>query len=79
MERPEQNEQQIAALIEQGGSVATKEAGQGSGAKKVQLRVPLPLLTQIDQSLAKRGMLSPSRHSWLLEACIEKLEREETG
>ena len=75
IERPTQDENQVAALIQKGGSVATAEAGEGIEIKNVQLRLPVPWLEQIDTSLATRR-LRPSRHSWLLEAVIEKLDRE---
>ena len=74
-ERPTQDERQIAALIDKGGSVATIGAGEGSETRNVQLRLPVPFLEQIDANLATRRV-RPSRHSWLLEAVIEKLDRE---
>jgi hypothetical protein len=44
--------------------------------KPVKLRVPESLLNQIDAAVEKRRP-APSRHSWILEAIWEKLEREE--
>lgn len=75
-ERTTQDEEKVLELIAKGGSMANEsKTGQGSSTKNVQLRMPESLIESIDQSLARHGMLRPSRHSWLLQACIEKLER----
>ena len=70
-------ERQIEALIDKGGSVAPGR----KGAKKtkpqlVQLRLPRTLVQRIDLA-RKRRLVAPSRHAWLLEALLEKLESEE--
>lgn len=74
-----QNEQEVIQLIEKGGSVANEsKRGRGSDEiKNVQLRAPVPLLEQIDQSLVARGPFGLSRHAWLLQACYEKLKRDQ--
>lgn len=41
----------------------------------LKLRLPSSLLTQVDESVAKRRP-APSRHQWILEAIYEKLDRE---
>lgn len=41
----------------------------------VKLRIPEPLLDQVDAAVSKRRPI-PSRHQWLLEAIYEKLERD---
>ena len=74
VEKPQQNENEIATLINKGGSIATERAGQ-QPTKNVQLRLTDPLITAIDTSCNKR-FPKPPRHSWLLEAIMEKLERE---
>ncbi len=80
----------VDALILKGGSVA----GQGAASDReparppatmpakdptpVVLRVPTTLLGRIDEALDARAVKIP-RHTWLLEAVVEKLERESGG
>ncbi len=79
----------VDALILKGGSVA----GQGAAGREVPrpqpttpakdpmpvvLRVPAALLGRIDEALDARAVKIP-RHTWLLEAVVEKLERESGG
>ena len=80
----------VAALILKCGSVA----GQGAAIDReparpptttlakdptpVVLRVPTTLLGRIDEVLDARVVKIP-RHTWLLEAVVEKLERESGG
>jgi hypothetical protein len=46
-----------------------------AGEQPVVLRVPLDLLERIDTTVKTRRLKTP-RHTWLLEAVVEKLERE---
>lgn len=69
----------VEALIMKGGSSgALEEEGEeliSEELKRVQLRVPVSKLRQIDRMVRKRpGKLS--RHTWIMEAIEEKLERE---
>jgi hypothetical protein len=65
----------IDALIHKGGSVAS-EKGRGDGKPTpLLLRVPSDILNRIDVSLKTRPIKTP-RHTWILEAIVEKLERE---
>lgn len=69
----------VDALINKGGSVAGRDAKaeqKEGAASPVVLRVPNHLLARIDQALASRLLRTP-RHTWLLEAVLEKIEREE--
>lgn len=66
-------EAEIAALIEKGGSVARKE--EKNKPQLLQLRLDRDLLTSIDAALHQRKVKIP-RHTWILEALHEKLERE---
>ena len=69
-------ERQIEALIDKGGSVAPgREGAQGTKPQLVQLRLPRTLVRRIDRA-RKRRLVAPSRHAWLLEALLEKLETE---
>jgi hypothetical protein len=70
----------IDALINKGGSVggqpsaASAEDGEARPVQVV-LRVPADVLSQVDQAIKGRRVRIP-RHTWLLEAIAEKLERE---
>lgn len=65
----------VDALISKGGSVAGKNVGQEKDAVPVILRVPEDILRKVDASVQARRIKTP-RHTWLLEAVLEKLERE---
>jgi hypothetical protein len=59
--------------IQRGGSVAAqKPLGTTT---LVNLRLPVNVLAQIDQALELRQPKT-SRHYWLMEAVLEKLQRE---
>jgi len=62
------------ALISKGGSVGGKNGGQERGTVPVILRVPEDILEKVDASVQARRIKTP-RHTWLLEAVLEKLER----
>ena len=71
------DERHIEALIDKGGSVAPdREEGKGIRRQLVQLRLPRSLVQRIDMA-RKHRIVAPSRHTWLLEALLEKLETEE--
>ncbi len=65
----------VDALINKGGSVGGKNGGQETGTVPVILRVPEDILGKVDASVQARRIKTP-RHTWLLEAVLEKLERE---
>jgi hypothetical protein len=67
----------VDALISKGGSVARAGAEPAAPAKTapVVLRLPPDVLTRIDRAVEARRVKVP-RHTWLMEAVIEKLERE---
>ena len=81
--KPKKNQQDksvdVDALINKGGSVAQLEAKtvQSSGEKQVALRIPAAMLEELDELLQRRTIRIP-RHTWILEAVAEKLEREDT-
>jgi len=64
----------VDALIKKGGSVAGKN-GEEKSTVPVILRVPEEILEKVDASVQARRIKTP-RHTWLLEAVLEKLERE---
>jgi len=65
-------------LIEKGGSVATDEQPKRSEPNRtslVQLRLEANLIRRIDATRRKRTV-PPSRHAWMLEAILDKLQTE---
>jgi hypothetical protein len=67
-------EQDINALINKGGSTA-ENGSKKEGDKPILIRVPPDTLEMIDKIVASKKIKTP-RHTWLLEAVFEKLERE---
>lgn len=75
--KPKVKEQSINALINKGGSVAEDVAGDGtkqSGDKPILIRIPSEALKKIDEIVGAKKIKTP-RHTWLLEAIFEKLEK----
>ena len=71
------DERRIESLINKGGSVAPDhEEGKEIRPQLVQLRLSRSLVQRIDKVRQQR-LVAPSRHTWLLEALLEKLETEE--
>jgi hypothetical protein len=70
------SETAIRTFIERGGSVPGEATGD-MRTKFVQLRLLPELITRIDRTRGAERV-PPSRHHWILEAILEKLEREET-
>lgn len=71
-------EADIQALINKGGSVANqgKKEQDLSKPQLLQLRIDRELLASIDTVIHRRRVKIP-RHTWILEALHEKLERED--
>lgn len=68
-------EEQINALIEKGGTVATDTSTTNGKLTLVQLRLLKDLVQRIDKQRSKR-IVPPSRHAWILEALLEKLKKD---
>jgi hypothetical protein len=70
----------VDALIRKGGSVAgetgDKEADAGGKTTSVILRIPGDVMNRIDEAVRGRRIKTP-RHTWFLEAVMEKLDRED--
>ncbi len=63
----------VKAVIGKGGGVASSASSDKP--KNVQLRLLPDVIQRID--LSRKGrIVPPTRHAWLLEAVLEKLERE---
>jgi hypothetical protein len=70
------NEREIERLILKGGSVADAKDKPDCvpATANVVLRIPADLLERVDREVEGRRPRIP-RHTWLLEAIVEKLER----
>src|SRR5687768_4522595 len=69
----------VDALINKGGSIAKPEASSAfepEGTARVPLRIPSNLVGEVDDSCRARRVRT-SRNHWILEAIVEKLEREQ--
>ena len=68
----------VEALILKGGSVAgeAEAAGKTGKAASVVLRIPADVMERVDRAVQARRIKTP-RHTWLLEAIMEKLDREQ--
>lgn len=64
----------INALINKGGSIA-ENSDKATVDKPILIRVPVEALKKIDEMVGAKKIKTP-RHTWLLEAIFEKLERE---
>lgn len=67
------SEAAIKAIIEKGGSTVTDKPD--SVRKNLQLRLESDLIEQIDKIRGER-IVPPSRHTWILEAIHEKLQKQ---
>jgi hypothetical protein len=83
--KSDNNDVDIDALINKGGSIAdTSEDSQNNAKredakeKKMSLRIPMLVSDRVDDVIKNR-LLRISRHAWILDAIVEKLEREETN
>ena len=73
-------EAQVQAVIHKGLSVPQENGAMDDPNQEAQvkLRVPSALLRRVDAAVKARAIKTP-RHRWLIEAIIEKLEREEAS
>lgn len=70
----------VEALINKGGSAPSREiehpdAPHSAATAPIVLRLPTPLLAQVDSIIKARPIRIP-RHTWLVEAVYEKIQRE---
>lgn len=64
----------IDELINKGGSVP-KDHEQVIDIKNVQLRLPINLIKEIDRQCQGTYKVKKSRHSWILDAIVDKIEK----
>ena len=72
--RPSPAGANVDALIEKGGSAAGDRARKDEQAA-VPLRLPRALLARVDRAVAAERLPTP-RNTWILQALLEKLERD---
>lgn len=66
----------VDALIRKGGGVPATEAHQVKPkVAAVILRIPTEILERVDRAVEARPVKIP-RHTWILEAMVEKLDKE---
>lgn len=68
------NEDTALTFIKKGGTVAGEKTIT-TGHQPVNLKIPLEMLNQVDTAVNKRRV-PIYRVQWILEAIVEKLERE---
>jgi hypothetical protein len=73
IQEEEANEREIKAVIDKGGSIPKKKSNKT--VEKILIRIPTELLTNVENALTTRPLKTP-RNTWILEAILEKLERE---
>jgi hypothetical protein len=70
----------VEALIAKGGTPVAQSPAEPaktkSGPVPVVVRIPADMLVRIEQAVAARVVRVP-RHTWILEALAERLERDE--
>jgi hypothetical protein len=72
------DERTIEAFIDKGGSAAVEEPKDEETPQNVQLRLLPSLMVRIDAVRKRKPKeIRQSRHSWMIEAILEKLQREE--
>lgn len=64
----------VDALIERGGSVRS-DAPKSGDTTAVPLRLPRSLLARVDRAVASQPLKTP-RNTWILQALLERLERD---
>lgn len=75
--KKEENTAIVESLIRKGGTSGadTPDTENTDEFKRVQLRIPITELKQMDQLVSKRpGNLA--RHTWIMEAIAEKLKKD---
>lgn len=73
IQEEEVSEREINAVIDKGGSVAKKKSNKN--VEKILIRIPTELLSKVENALTTRPLKTP-RNTWILEAILEKLEKE---
>lgn len=76
--KPPVDERTIEAIINKGGSTAIEETKAEETTRNVQLRLAPSLISRIDAVRGRKPKeIRQDRHPWIIEAILEKLQREE--
>jgi hypothetical protein len=75
--KPQPSTSSVDDLIDKGGSVPSERSRKSTQAA-VPLRLPRPLLDRIDRAVKEQSVPTP-RNRWILQAIVEKLERDGMG
>jgi len=76
--KPSVDERRIEAIINKGGSTAIEETKAEETTRNVQLRLTPRLISRIDAVRGRKPKeIRQDRHPWIIEAILEKLQREE--
>ena len=70
-----QSDVDVEALINKGLAIHKEEPKKLEAVKEVLMRIPTNMADRLDSAIKARPIRIP-RHSWILEAILEKLERE---
>ena len=68
----------VAASAGDGWSGRGSTPRQNCAERQVSLRIPETILSEIDDLVRDRPVRTP-RHTWLMEAVVEKLQREKNS
>ncbi|MEF2233372.1 MAG: hypothetical protein V3580_04895 [Candidatus Cardinium sp.] len=70
-------ERKVSDLINKGGAVPNTSKKEERSIQNIQLRLPNSLVQKIDsQCTNSYYQVKRSRHSWILDAILEKIDRE---
>lgn len=70
-------ERKVNDLINKGGAVANTNKKEERTIQNIQLRLPNSLIQKIDSQCTNAYyQIRKSRHSWILDAILEKLDRD---
>ena len=84
-ENVSEQEAAVRAIINKGGSVPRREendrdeqTNEDDKHRRVQLRLIPECVEMIDELRSQYGFAKPSRHAWILDAIVEKINREKS-
>lgn len=70
-------ERKVSDLINKGGAVPNASKKEERSIQNIQLRLPNSLVQKIDSQCTNAYYhIKKSRHSWILDAILEKIDRE---
>lgn len=70
-------ERKVNDLINKGGAISNTNKKEERSIQNIQLRLPSSLIQKIDnQCTNDYYQVKKSRHSWILDAIIEKIDRQ---